>query len=45
MRPSVHDQVTRFRNDLVRTGFFGKNGRGRVPYGWVLPHRETYQAA
>lgn len=46
-RPSQHDLITILRNDLLRHRWLTPpdKTKSRVPKGWVLSHRETYQAA
>lgn len=44
MRMSQHDLITMLRNELAKRRRL-QDPRGPKPKGWVLNHRETYQAA
>lgn len=45
LRLSQRDLITMLRNDLVKVSYFDEGGPSRLPDGWVLPRRETIQAA
>jgi len=45
MRITHRDLMAMLRDDLHKAEFFSEEGASRLPKGWKLPHRETYQAA